>query len=89
VRGAKDTRWIPLAAEVMWHAGHRSFEHPTALRVGAMTFALTVESVASAGPPVAGRPAVRIFIVTDDTGRRLRIRVDGEGRTSVEKQDPG
>jgi hypothetical protein len=84
VGGAKGTRWIPLAAEVEWHAGHRSFERPTALRVGAVTFALTVESVASAGPPVAGRPALRIFIVTDASGRRLRIRVDAEGHTRVE-----
>jgi hypothetical protein len=74
---------------VAWHAGHRSFERPRALRVGEATFALTVKSVASAGPPVAGRPEVRIFIATDESGRRLRIRVDGEGQVKVEAEKPG
>jgi hypothetical protein len=89
VGGTKGRRWIPLAAEVAWHAGHRSFERPTALRVGAATFVLTVESVASAGPLVAGRPEVRIFIASDDSGRRLRISVNGEGRVKVDMEQPG
>ena len=86
---ANGARWIPLAAEVEWHAGHRGFERPIALRVGPLTFALTVESVASAGPPVAGSAAVRTFIVRDDRSRRLRIRVDGEGRVRVEAESHG
>jgi len=89
VGSATGTRWIPLVAEVEWYAGHRSFERPFALRVGAVRLALTVESVASVGSPVAGRVAVRIFIATDDGGRRLRITVDGEGWTSVEAENPG
>lgn len=83
------SRWVPLVAEVEWHAGHRGFERPVALRVGAAKLELTVESVSSVGPAVAGSPARRVFIVRDSGGRRLRIQVDTDGRTSVEVKFPG
>jgi len=78
------TRWIPLAAEVEWHAGHRGFERPVAVREGQARLEVTVESVSSVGPAQAGSRAWRVFIARDGSGRRLRIRVDAEGHTLVE-----
>ena len=86
---AAGTRWIPLVAEVEWHAGHRGFERPVAVRVGAVRLELTVESSSSVCRTVAGLPARRVFIAKDGSGRRLRIGVDGEGLTSVEAEDTG
>lgn len=84
-----DSRWVALIAEVEWHAGHRGFERPAAVREGQRKLEVTVESVSSVGPVVAGSPASRVFIVKDSGGRRLRIQMDTEGRTSVEVELPG
>lgn len=78
--------WTPIAAGVEWHAGHRGFERPAAVHEGRVRVEVTVEATSSVGPPLAGSPAWRIFIARDGTGRRLRIRVDGEGRTQVEAE---
>jgi hypothetical protein len=83
------SRWVALVAEVEWHAGHRGFERPVALRVGAAKLGLTVESVSSVGPAVAGSPTRRVFVVRDSGGRRLRIQVGTDARTSVEVEVPG
>jgi hypothetical protein len=84
-----DSRWVALVAEVEWHAGHRGFERPAAVRQGRGKLQVTVEAVSSVGPIVAGSPARRVFIVRDSGGRRLRIQVDTDGRTSVEVELPG
>lgn len=84
-----DSRWVALVAAVEWHAGHRGFERPAAVREGQRKLDVTVESVSSVGPVVAGSPSRRVFIATDSGGRRLRIRVDTDGRTSVEVELPG
>jgi hypothetical protein len=83
------TRWVPLVATVEWHAGHRGFERPATVLDAGARLELTVESVSSVGPAVAGFPARRVFITRDSSGRRLRIRIDGEGRTSVEAEAKG
>jgi hypothetical protein len=83
------SHWVALVAEVEWHAGHRGFERPAAVREGQGKLEVTVESVSSVGPAVAGSPARRVLIVRDSGGRRLRIQVDTDGRTSVEVEFPG
>jgi hypothetical protein len=83
------SRWVALVAEVEWHAGHRGFERPVAVREGQAKLEVTVESVSSVGPAVAGSPARRVFIARDSGGRRLRIQVDTQGRTSVEVEFRG
>jgi hypothetical protein len=83
------SRWVALVAGVEWQAGHRGFERPVVLRVGTTKLELTVDSVSSVGPAVAGSPARRVFIVRDSGGRRLRIQVATDGRTSVEVELPG
>jgi hypothetical protein len=76
-------RWSPLVAEVEWHAGHRGFERPVAVRVGGRRLGVTVESSRTAGPGVAGLPARRVFFVRDRSGRRLRIEADASGDSRV------
>jgi hypothetical protein len=84
-----DSHWVALVAEVEWHAGHRGFERPTAVREGQGKLEVTVESVSSVGSVVAGSPSRRVFILRDSGGRRLRIQMDTDGRTSVEVELPG
>jgi hypothetical protein len=83
------SRWVALVVEVEWHAGHRGFERPTAVREGQARLELTVESVSSVGPAVAGSRARWVFLARDSGGRRLRIQVDTQGRTKVEVEVPG
>jgi len=83
------TRWVSLVAAVEWHAGHRGFERPARVLEGGARLDLTVESVSSIGPAVAGLPAWRVFITRDSSERRLRIRIDADGRTSVEAEAEG
>lgn len=78
--------WLPLAAEVDWRSGHRGFETPTAVRAGGERLGLEIETSWTEGPARAGGPLLRTFIVRDASGRRLRVRVDARGRTSVEVQ---
>lgn len=82
------SHWLALVAEVEWHAGHRGFERPVAVREGQVRLEVTVESTSSVGPADAGSPARRVFIARDSGGRRLRIQVDTLGRTSVEVEVP-
>ena len=83
------SRWAAISADVEWHAGHRGFERPVAMRVSGTRVELTVESSSCVGHPVAGRPAQRVFIVRDSDGRRLRIQVSADGRTKVEVETSG
>jgi hypothetical protein len=83
---ATGTRWLPLVVEVEWYAGRRGFERPVAVTEGRVKLEVMVESVSSQGPADAGSPTWRVFIVRDSEGRRLRIRVDAEGRTMVEAE---
>ena len=80
--------WVPIVAEVEWHAGHRGFERPAAVRVGGARLELTVESSSSVGG-AAGLHWRRVFTACDSTGRHLRISVGEEGHTVVEEQLTG
>jgi len=83
---AAGTRWLPVVVEVEWYAGHRGFERPVAVTEGRARLEVMVESLSSQGPADAGSPTWRVFMVRDSEGRRLRIRVDADGRTLVEAE---
>jgi hypothetical protein len=78
--------WLPLVAEVAWHAGHRGLERPAAVIVAGERLDVRVEESTAVGPPVAGLPAQRVFLVRDGAGRRWRITVDSGGRAAVETE---
>jgi hypothetical protein len=82
------SRWVPLAAEVEWFEGHRGRERPEALRSGAGRLVLTVEASWAVGPDVAGQAERRVFLVRAADGRRLRIRLNGQGHVAVEAEVP-
>ncbi len=83
------TVWLPLIAEIEWSEGGRGQERPQAVRCGGTRSGLRVERAWTAGPAEAGSPVWRMFLARDEQGRRLRIRVGGEGATRVEIAGPG
>ena len=82
-------RWLPVAAEVEWFAGHRGLERPKAVVLGDERLEVVVESASVVGPAVAGSPNSRVFVVRGAHGRRLRITVVAGRRAAVETESPG
>ncbi len=82
-------RWLPIVAEVEWHAGYRAFERPSAVLFAGERVEVVVEASTAVGPTAAGPPSRRVFVVRDGRGRAMRITVDGEGRSRVEVARPG
>ena len=76
--------WLPLVGTVVWHAGHRGSERPAAVVLGGERLSVEVEDAWTTGPAVAGGALVRVFVVRDELGRRLRLSHESAGGTQIE-----
>lgn len=68
------TLWLPLVARVEWRSERKAGQLPLAVIVGGECRPVDEEQHWVEGPPVAGGPIETVWIVTDDEGRRYRLR---------------
>lgn len=78
------TRWLAaVGARVLWRSEGRHAECPDALDWGGEILDLEVIERRLEGPPVAGGSVRRVFVVSDASGRTLRVTRE-EGEVTVE-----
>lgn len=82
------TVWLPLIARVLWRSEGKYASRPVALEVGGDRVGVKVERRWTEGPQEAGERLWSVYLLRDDTGRRMRVRVDREGRERVEIEAP-
>lgn len=80
----RDQSWLPIVGSVVWHAGHRGNERPAVVVIEGERLSVELEDAWTTGPAVAGGALVRVFVVRDERGRRLRISHESAGGTRLE-----
>lgn len=85
---AMTSSWIPLVARVEWRSERKAVQRPMAVLVGDERRAVDEEQHWVEGPQVAGGPLQTVWIVTDDEGRRYRLRHREAGESRVEIDGP-
>jgi hypothetical protein len=82
------TIWMPLVARVEWRSERKTGQFPLAIVVGAERRPVEEQQHWVEGPQVAGRPIETVWIVTDDEGRRYRLRHREASEPRVEIHSP-
>ena len=82
--GVREQNWLPIIGTVVWHAGHRGNERPAVVVIEGERLCVELEDAWTMGPAVAGGALVRVFVVRDERGRRLRISYESAGYTWLE-----
>jgi hypothetical protein len=77
-------QWLPLIARVVWRSEGKHASRPVMLEVGGRRIEVTLERRWTEGPQEAGDPLWRVFLLRDENGRHLRVRIDEMGRERVE-----
>ncbi|MGV8042167.1 MAG: hypothetical protein AB2L07_19610 [Thermoanaerobaculaceae bacterium] len=76
--------WLPLIARVEWRSERKAGQRPQAVLVGSERREVEEEHHWVEGPQVAGAALETVWIVTDDEGRRYRLRRREAGEATVE-----